>query len=142
MSIPPPSANPYTQASLLNRFIGALIDGIIIGVVALVVFVASDSAVLTQVVAAALAFVYGWLLIARDGQTIGKKVANTRVVMVGTAAQPDNNAALIRAAVAQLPGVIPIVGPIYGLIYLGMIVFSKDHRGPHDLAAKTIVVEA
>lgn len=26
------------------------------------------------------------------------------------------------------------------LIYVGMIIFRKDHRGPHDLVAKTLVV--
>jgi uncharacterized RDD family membrane protein YckC len=32
------------------------------------------------------------------------------------------------------------IANILPLIYLGFIIFRKDHRGPHDLAAKTLVV--
>jgi len=32
-----------------------------------------------------------------------------------------------------------IAANILPWIYIGFIVFRKDHRGPHDLIAKTIV---
>jgi uncharacterized RDD family membrane protein YckC len=32
------------------------------------------------------------------------------------------------------------IANILPLVYLGFIIFRKDHRGPHDLAAHTIVV--
>lgn len=31
---------------------------------------------------------------------------------------------------------------ILPLVYLGMVLFRKDHRGPHDLVARTVVVAA
>lgn len=95
--------------------------------------------------------------------SIGKRVAKITVAST-SGASPSKKQIAIRTLVKFLPweiahtfvhqvvfysqndGTPPVwvmiglsVANILPLIYVGYIVFRKDHRGPHDLVAKTIV---
>jgi uncharacterized RDD family membrane protein YckC len=46
-----------------------------------------------------------------------------------------------KAADSQLLIIGLIIANIIPLVYLALIVFRKDHRGPHELVSRTIVVD-
>lgn len=75
------------------------------------------------------------------GQTPGKMLIGTRVVMERTARIPGLGASALRWVVPGvfvfLPGVSVVAIGIYG-----WLVFDSRHRGLHDKAAKTVVVRA
>lgn len=78
-------------------------------------------------------------LLAKYGQTIGKRILNVRI------ARPSGEKAnfwrivLLRYFVAGLPGAIPMVGWIYSIAD-PLFIFRKDRRCIHDMIAKTVVV--
>lgn len=85
--------------------------------------------------------VNGYLL-NKYGQTIGKRIAGTRIVSV------DDNRILplwrvfvIRILSVGVVSQVPGVGPIFGLVNV-LFVFRDDKRCIHDLMAGTKVVKA
>jgi uncharacterized RDD family membrane protein YckC len=85
-------------------------------------------------------------LVARDGQTIGKKLVGTRVVSVASGTTPTLRSAAVRwLAVIAIPLVVEGTGlpdPLdLGWTTLVFLPVLKPplHRGLHDRAAATIV---
>lgn len=80
----------------------------------------------------------------KEGQTIGKKVANVRVVKED-GSPLDQNTTLMRLLIPAL-GIIPFLGAIVGFINIVAIlilIFADDRKQvPHDKIAKTLVVNA
>jgi uncharacterized RDD family membrane protein YckC len=143
-------------ASRGARLGGALIDGFLaavmyipyaIGVGMMDAHNSGDRDVATLMILASvfLLLLFGIVqivLLCTSGQTIGKKVVGTRIVLADDGRQAGFvNAWLLRALVPGLIGVIPCVGPIFSLVDVCYI-FNEDRRCLHDLIAKTIVVEA
>jgi uncharacterized RDD family membrane protein YckC len=73
------------------------------------------------------------------GQTIGKKVAGTRIVTMDGRKPPINDLMFKRYAFVSVLGLIPIAGIFLPLVD-ALMVFRADHRCLHDLVAGTHVV--
>lgn len=84
--------------------------------------------------------VYEIGLTAWTGQTIGKRIAHTRVVLADSLATPTIPAAVARAFPVAISR-IPVVGQLVVLVYLP-ILWRSDRKGLHDFAAKTIVISS
>ncbi|MFD9031588.1 RDD family protein [Streptomyces sp. NPDC059567] len=88
-----------------------------------------------------VAFVaYDTVMVAKDGQTLGKKWLKLRVAMLNDGSTPPMNASLIRAVVLWLPALI-CCACLWPLLLLILILVDKPYKqGLHDKAAKTVVV--
>ncbi|MEU6985573.1 RDD family protein [Streptomyces sp. NPDC046324] len=88
-----------------------------------------------------VAFVgYDTLMVAKGGQTLGKKWLKLRVAMLNDGSTPPMNASLIRAVVLWLPALI-CCACLWPLLLLILILVDKPYKqGLHDKAAKTVVV--
>ena len=82
---PPPQSAPGTgsmrgpRASFWHRFVAAFVDGVLLGIVGVILRVALDTA-LGSLVSLALGIAYyGWLEGSPSGQTVGKRVMGIRV---------------------------------------------------------------
>ena len=82
-----------------------------------------------------------WSLLAKRGQTVGKIVAGTRVVMLDGSRAPFWNVVVLRTMSVALLNYIPKVGPAVGMIDI-LFIFRGDKRCLHDLLAGTKVVDA
>ena len=86
--------------------------------------------------------VYQLRLLAREGQTWGKKQMNVRIVTYDSGEIPGLGRTLgLRIVVNNLIGMIPLVGAVYSLID-PLLIFGEERRCLHDLLAGTTVVEA
>jgi uncharacterized RDD family membrane protein YckC len=78
----------------------------------------------------------------KSGQTIGKRVAGTRIVSVGdNTLLPLWKIVLLRILPINLLALVPVVGPILSTIGI-LFIFRSDKRCLHDLIAGTKVIRA
>ena len=128
-------ANTLGLAGRGSRLIASIIDGVIfvallliggwihpsLGLIAFVVFI------IVQVV-----------LLTKDGQTVGKKALNVRIVKMDT----NENGGFVPNVLLRLVlnGLIGII-PLYGLVDV-LFIFREDRRCIHDMIAGTQVVKA
>jgi uncharacterized RDD family membrane protein YckC len=84
--------------------------------------------------------IYQWTLIARTGQTIGKKWMRIRIVKVDGSSVGFGDGVALRDWVMRGVGFIPCVGGIISLVGILMI-FSDGHRCLHDQIAGTKVIK-
>src|SRR5688500_16556596 len=137
-----------------TRLVAVLLDGLIGGLLAAIVFGLGGGGAMAAAEAGAepnfailsiggiimLAYVIWQLwMLATKGQTIGKKLMSLRIVKTDTGRNggfvPN---VLLRALVGQgLLGVIPL----YGLVD-ALFIFRDDRRCIHDMVAGTTVVKA
>ncbi|MEU7023441.1 RDD family protein [Streptomyces sp. NPDC046203] len=83
---------------------------------------------------------YDTVMVARNGQTLGKKWLKLRVAMLNDGSTPPMNASLVRAFVLWLPALI-CCACLWPLLILILILLDKPYKqGLHDKAAKTVVV--
>ncbi|MGW6906551.1 RDD family protein [Streptomyces sp. NPDC054940] len=93
-----------------------------------------------SLVAAVLFIGYDTFLIARTGQTLGKKLLNMRVANLDNGDTPSVQTSLMRAAVLWIPFAF-CCACIWTVICGGWSFFDKPYKqGLHDKAAKTVVV--
>ncbi|MBF0198011.1 MAG: RDD family protein [Planctomycetes bacterium] len=84
--------------------------------------------------------IYNLILIAKYGQTIGKKILNIRI------ARPTGEKASfgrifgLRIIVTGLIGAIPVVGSFFPLID-NLFIFGSEKKCLHDYIADTVVLE-
>lgn len=121
------------RASIGVRFVAALIDGVIIGVVTFVL-----RGILGMGPGTALGVLIGIGYFAYfegqpAGQTIGKKAMNIRVIDFATGGSLDSSKALVRSLVREVSGFACALGFIWAL-------FNSEKQTWHDLAANTVVV--
>jgi uncharacterized RDD family membrane protein YckC len=87
--------------------------------------------------------VVNWYLLVKRGQTIGKIVAHTRVVLVDGSRAPFTRVVALRAWPILILQYVPIlarsIGPLLSLVDV-LFIFRKDRRCLHDLVAGTKVV--
>lgn len=164
--LPPPQfynpaglADP-NLAGLGARFLGAFIDGILLslcilpGYVVLLMGASASGEDGTpngggMALLGGAGYLFGILvymviqgfLLSRSGQSIGKKIAGTRVVRVDGSPAGFVGAFLMRSIVAYLPNLIPLVNFFYGIVDICFI-FRADRRCIHDLIAGTKVIRA
>ncbi|MFF7972825.1 RDD family protein [Streptomyces sp. NPDC007905] len=92
------------------------------------------------IIAAVLYVAYDTFLIARTGQTLGKKWLHLRVANLDNGTTPSTQTSLIRALVLWLPFAF-CCACIWTAICGGCSFFDKPYKqGLHDKAAKTVVV--
>ncbi|GMQ99114.1 MAG: RDD family protein [Acidimicrobiia bacterium] len=75
------------------------------------------------------------------GQTPGKMLTGTKVVMQATVEIPGIGPATLRWLIPGVFVFLPGVSVISGVVY-GWLLFDSLRRGLHDKAAKTVVVRA
>lgn len=118
-------------AAIFTPFIGKTNGTVILAVVGSIAGIAIIGFAVMQLV-----------LIARYGQTLGKRIMKIRVVRTGT----DEKCGLgryfwLRSFVTGLLGAIPLIGVFISLID-PLMIFSNDRRCLHDHIADTEVVKA
>ncbi|WP_406058669.1 RDD family protein [Streptomyces sp. NBC_01077] len=88
-----------------------------------------------------VAFVaYDTVMVAKNGQTLGKKWMKLRVAMLNDGSTPPMSQSLLRAIVLWLPALI-CCACLWPLLLLILILVDKPYKqGLHDKAAKTVVV--
>jgi len=114
-------------ASIFSRFIAAFIDGVIVSLICGILHLRDASGILYIVYCI-------FMLSQYNGQTLGKRLLNIRVVnQDGTT--PDVRTATIRSFSTILSGLVLCIGYIWAL-------FNPKKQTWHDILANTYVVEA
>ncbi|MDX3233295.1 RDD family protein [Streptomyces sp. ME19-01-6] len=149
----PPPATPG------QRFAARLLDTLILGLIWTVALAATGAlkyaydhpgeqdvgkVTLSLVITMAVYFVYEGVMLARNGQTLGKKALRIRVAMLSDGDMPGRQG-WVRAVVYVLPGMlIPLlVGTLFWLVNVLWCTWDQPLRQClHDKAAKTVVVAA
>lgn len=85
-------------------------------------------------------FAINYRYLVANGQTIGKKVLEIKIVDLNGNVPVFQPHLVIRYAVYLLPGQIPVVGQFFSLVNV-LFIFGKEKRCIHDLVAKTKVVQ-
>jgi uncharacterized RDD family membrane protein YckC len=83
--------------------------------------------------------IYNLMLIAKEGQTLGKKMMNIRVVRSDGSRAGFGRVFGIRMFVNGIITAIPLLGSLYALVDV-LCIFKQDRRCIHDLMADTKVV--
>ncbi|GEC09364.1 hypothetical protein SSP24_70190 [Streptomyces spinoverrucosus] len=137
-----------------KRTLARLIDMVLVGIVVWLISwglnvteyqvnaerVDVGDSVAQSVIAAVLYMAYDTIMIARSGQTLGKKWLNMRVAHLENGATPSVQTSLIRSAVLWLPFAF-CCACVWTVICGGWSFFDKPYKqGLHDKAAKTVVV--
>jgi uncharacterized RDD family membrane protein YckC len=138
------NAEAFIAPTFGQRLGGRFLDGALLFLVSLTLSLVLDGVRLRTMVFA-IAAVYDIAGVAVWGQTIGKRVAGTRVVsMVSDRIEPSQ--AVVRfftyggiAFILTAIGV-PFLGEVFTIVVVAPILRAPLHRGLHDLAARTIVV--
>jgi uncharacterized RDD family membrane protein YckC len=81
------------------------------------------------------------LFVARNGQSIAKRILGIKVVRTDGRKASFWRIFLLRNVVNGLPGLIPIVSYIYFLVD-SLMIFGESRRCLHDYIASTLVVKA
>jgi uncharacterized RDD family membrane protein YckC len=149
--IPAPPQIDQRLASIGQRIVGFVIDGVILAVpVSVLVLVYADINLDKQVFSiptwisyaiAAISVGYHLVLVRWRGQTVGKMVMRTKVVRADGSHLGWHHAAL-RALVPVAVGVLPL-GFLAVMLSIGVyfVALWDPHRqGLHDKAAGTVVV--
>ena len=93
------------------------------------------------VLVAVIVLVINLILLARNGQTIGKKLLGIKVVRVDGSPVTLFRVFFLRKVCNTLITLIPFLGSIYALVDTLMI-FGEKRRMAHDYIADTIVIKA
>jgi uncharacterized RDD family membrane protein YckC len=140
-------------ATLSQRFVGAIIDGLISAVIVVPIGFAMGlystntghkpglmETMGMGLVGFAIFVAIHWAFLNATGQTIGKKVAKTRIVTMDGSKPGMGDLVGKRYAFMNLIGLIPLVGGIVSLVNI-LFIFRKDRRCLHDLIGGTQVVK-
>jgi uncharacterized RDD family membrane protein YckC len=85
------------------------------------------------------------ILVARNGQTVGKKLVGIKVVRSDGSKAGINRLTWLRNVVNALPSLIPVVGLVAGPVYWivdSLFIFGDARQCVHDRIADTIVIRA
>lgn len=153
----PPQATAEL-ASLGDRFLGAFIDGLINGAFAMIVAfgligtgylstlaeygkLGFPATLVLTIVGFAFYIAINWKFLSTTGQSIGKKVAKTRIVTMDGRVPPMVDLVGKRYAFFTFVSVIPVVGAVISIANI-LFIFGRERRCLHDLVAGTRVVKA
>jgi uncharacterized RDD family membrane protein YckC len=84
--------------------------------------------------------IYQWMLIARTGQSIGKKWLRIRIVKLDNSPVGFGDGVMLREWITRGISFIPCVGAIISLVGYLMI-FGSERRCLHDRIAGTKVIK-
>ncbi len=137
-------------ASPWARLAAVIIDGLIIGIPVLILWIvafasgddeASLGLLLAGLVILIVIFVIQMVLLGTRGQTIGKIAMKVRIVDAQTGDHPGwARLVLLRTIVNSILSGIFVVGNIYWIVD-SLFIFRADHRTIHDLYSGTRVVK-
>jgi uncharacterized RDD family membrane protein YckC len=80
-------------------------------------------------------------LVHKNGQTIGKRIVGIKVVRTDFSRATLGRIFWLRNVVNAIPGAIPYVGNVYGLVD-HLFIFGESRQCVHDKIADTVVVKA
>lgn len=137
----PMQQNPYGgvpavggTATALDRFLGALIDFILLGIVGGILYgIFGDNSAITNLLQFLIVVGY-WTFMNGNGQTVGKMVMKTKVVDIQTGGSIGYTKGLIRGLVGYLQSLV------FGLGWLS-VPLDPEKRGFHDKAAGSRVIK-
>jgi len=146
---PPPPPQFGHPGSLGVRFLARVIDGILVGIVAMIlafVFDVESNILVTGLFSGLLMFAYFVGTEVSQGASLGKKMLGLSVRGAGGAAKPDLKQSAIRNSFTLLP-IVPYIGGLLAFIAYVVIAVtinsSPTKQGKHDeLAGGTQVVKA
>ncbi|NSC21928.1 RDD family protein [Streptomyces albus subsp. chlorinus] len=135
---------------LLARIIDALLIGIPIGIITALVEggYSYDNGYdgytyWPQLAYTVVYLVYEGLMLTSSGQTVGKKLMHIRVAMLQNGAVPAGSAGWLRAAVYQIPPLVPCIGSLFWLVNVLFCTWDKPYQQClHDKTVRTVVVAA
>lgn len=166
--VPPYTPPPYTPqgapeyqwqgaaptieyAGIGTRFLAVIIDGLIVGIPLVIIeaILGITGSPVAAILSAIAYFLYEGLLLAyQNGQTIGKKVMNARVISVDGQPLTMNKTftrAGVKAVLSLLSSIKPPVTTVLGILslldYLWPL-WDANKQTWHDKAAGTYVVKA
>ncbi|MCA9541362.1 MAG: RDD family protein [Myxococcales bacterium] len=137
----------YIPATRGRRFLGNLIDSLLIGAAVIPGAVLSagvrspEGGALAMGVGALLVLAVQWYLISTSGQSIAKKMLGMRIIKMDGSPVNFVSGVILRQWVIMAAGFIPLLGNIIGLVDAAFI-FREDYRCLHDHIAGTQVVMA
>lgn len=151
--IEPESGNANGLASRWARLGASIIDSIILMVIVLPIMYLTGGfdgvmeghqpglgySLVMAVLGIVVFFVINYRLLITNGQTVGKKLLDIKIVDLNDRVPLFQQQILVRYAVYMLPAQVPFVGQIFNLINI-LFIFTKEKRCIHDLVAKTRVV--
>lgn len=139
----------YELASIWRRFFARLIDGLIIGVVLLLILAASGTDFSDDSVGfgtnallliAAAAYEIG--MVSSRGQTVGKIWLGIKVVRIeDRGIHPPPGRAMMRYALPNVLGLLGFLGTLLSLLVYLSAIWDGQKQGWHDKAAKTVVIK-
>lgn len=152
-----PAAGQLELATPSERFVGSLIDGLIglalviplWGAAFLFGWISSMEdmgrvgflfTLGLTVVHFVLLMAIQWKWLKATGQTIGKKVAKTRIVTMDGKKPEAKDIVLKRYAFVSAISLVPVIGGVLALVD-ALLVFKSDRRCLHDMVAGTQVVK-
>jgi uncharacterized RDD family membrane protein YckC len=158
VAAPDPPNTSMESASLGDRFLASIIDGIIYSVILILCalalyavgfirsfedFVSLGTFASLMLSFAVYAFYIGinWKLLSTTGQTIGKKAMKIRVVTRNGRLPSMFDQVVKRYGFFTFIAEIPVVGPFISLINI-LFIFGRERRCLHDLIAGTRVIKA
>jgi uncharacterized RDD family membrane protein YckC len=139
-----------------TRFGAAFIDGLLLWVGAIPGIIAFSTLDILRwrmferepTIAGALLWVcmlpvaaYQWSLIARTGQSLGKRWLGIKIVKVDGSSMNFVSGVVLRVWITTLIGFIPMVGSLINFVGI-LFIFGSERRCLHDLIAGTRVVVA
>jgi uncharacterized RDD family membrane protein YckC len=138
------NAEAFVAPTFGQRFGGRFLDSMIMIAIGLPLALTLNRVAAISI-GFAIAAVYEILGVAIWGQTVGKRVAGTRVVSAVSGDLLPAQAVMRFAAYGGLAFIptalgIPFVGQLWALVVVLPILRPPLHRGLHDLAARTIVI--
>lgn len=98
--------------------------------------------VLMQIGGIAIFLILNGYLLARNGQTIAKKLLNIKIVRSDGSAAGIGRIVLLRLAPVWLMTLIPVVGMLVVGLVDPLLIFRQSRKCLHDTIADTIVVKA
>jgi uncharacterized RDD family membrane protein YckC len=140
----PPAS--YREPKFGQRLLARAVDGVLLVAFAFLVSLVLDGVNRVFVVLAASAL-YEVLLVAYDGQTLGKRVVGLAVVDDVSGDIPTTSQAVRRWLVLSAAGTVIAVAStswlafVFDLAVLLLVLQPPLHRGLHDRAAGTIVMK-
>lgn len=156
----PESAGDYPLASRWKRFGGVMLDGLIAGIVILplqfltgnfqkvmeqsqsgqrTMFSFHGDQVLWNLIGLGVMLAINWHFLSK-GQTIGKMIVKTRIVLMDGSPCDRTRIILRRMLPLHIAQQIPVVNMLFGLADMFMI-FRENRRTLHDEIAGTKVVD-
>ena len=148
---PPPPGSPTSDrlASVGQRAIAQVIDGLIIGVPLFIITASiggditdrdNDNLLWLTVLWLGVSLVYNTAFIATTGATLGKRIMKLKVVNRVDGSPVALSYAAVRALVPTVAGLIPVIGFALNIAVYVRAIFHPHRQGLHDAAAGTIVV--